>query len=198
LVDDAYHGLIYEPGLMSRSMFWDLAERADPARLAVVKVDGTTKELLFFPGRVGFLRFHGTPAMNDAITSKVKCVGRGSVGGPPGPSQALVLGALQDPALESQVAERVEMLARRYRRLKQELKRVEGSLVPYSFNSGCFALVEVPAGLDAHDARRSLIADHGVGTIAIPEINALRVAYCSLAEDMLPDLVDRLVAVLGR
>lgn len=198
LVDDAYQGLVYEAGLMPRSLFWDLAERADRDRLAVVKVDGTTKELLFFPGRVGFIRFHGTPAMSDAIASKVKCIGRGTVGGPPGPSQAMVLAALQDPTLEAQVADRVSLLGRRYRALKRELSRVSDRLVPYPFNSGCFALVRVPAGLDAHEARKTLIAEQDVGSITIPEINALRVAYCSLAEEMIPELVERLVAVVGR
>ena len=102
----------------------------------------------------------------------------------------------RDPGLDAQIADRVVLLGKRYRRLKRELKAVEGRLTPYPFNSGCFALVRVPGGLDAHDARRALIADHDVGSIAIPEINALRVAYCSLAEDMIPELVQRLVAVL--
>lgn len=197
LVDDAYQGLLYESGLLKRSMFWDLAEKADPERLAVIKVDGTTKELLFFPGRVGFIRFHGTSEMAAAITSKVKFVGRGSVGGPPGPSQALVLAALRNPKLEDQVAERVALLGRRYRALKDALADGAGRLDPYPFNSGCFALVGLPDDLDAHEVRKKLISDFSVGTIAIPEINALRVAYCSIAEETVPELVSRLVKAVG-
>ncbi|MCO4747756.1 MAG: aminotransferase class I/II-fold pyridoxal phosphate-dependent enzyme [Proteobacteria bacterium] len=193
LVDDAYQGLIYEPGLMARSMFWDLAERADPDHLAVVKVDGTTKELLFFPGRIGFMRFAANEAVDTAMTSKVKCVGRGTVGSPPGPSQALVLAALENPELESQVQSRIQLLAGRYKALKRELASQDtGGLSPYPFNSGCFALVGLPKGLDPHVIRHRLIDDFSMGTIAIPEINALRVAYCSIAEETVPELVNRL------
>jgi aspartate/methionine/tyrosine aminotransferase len=193
LVDDAYQGLIYEEGLMGRSMFWDLAERADPDHLAVIKIDGTTKELLFFPGRVGFMRFAANEAVDAALTSKVKCIGRGTVGSPPGPSQALVLAALENPELESQVRSRIGLLAGRYNALKRELENQDiGGLTPYPFNSGCFALVGLPRDLDPDAVRHRLINAYSMGTIAIPEINALRIAYCSIAEETVPELVSRL------
>src|SRR5690606_6701942 len=61
--DDAYQGWVYEEGLQPRSLFWELVERADPERLLPIKVDGATKELLFFSSRVGFVT---TPATGQA------------------------------------------------------------------------------------------------------------------------------------
>ena len=54
VVDDAYQGFVYEDTALKTSEFWPLAKRLDPEKHAVFKVDGATKELLFFPGRVGF------------------------------------------------------------------------------------------------------------------------------------------------
>ena len=193
LCDDAYHGLIYEPGLMRRSLFWELLEQCDPEKVAPIRVDGATKELLFFPGRVGFLTFGAPKAAEDALLSKVKYLGRGTVGSPPGPSQAMALAALQSPDLEAQLQERHALLAARYRQLKQSLDmRQQVPWTRYPFNAGCFALVGVPAQADVHAARHRLI-ERGVGTIAIPEAHALRIAHCSLDVE----LVDEVVATIA-
>ena len=193
LVDDAYAGLLYEDGLMERSLFWDLAERADPERLLVARVDGGTKELLFFPGRVGFLTFSATGDAEAALISKVKCLGRGTCGSPPGPSQAVMLDALQDPDLEHQIDARVALLGRRYRTLKDALVAAgTDRFAPLPFNSGCFALVELAEGIAPHAVRRRLIDEFSVGTIAVPDANALRIAFCATAEEDIPALVQRL------
>ena len=191
--DDAYAGLIYEDGLLTRSLFWDVLERSDPLRHVVIKVDGATKELVFFPGRVGFVTVGISGAAEAALESKLKCLGRATVGSPPGPSQALVFDALQDPRLEEQIAVRVADMGARYRALKAALAGLNTDLLtPYPFNSGLFALVKVHPSIDADQLRRRLIAEHSVGTIALPEHNAIRIAFCSVREDDLPELVRRI------
>jgi hypothetical protein len=45
--------------------------------------------------------------------------------------------------------------------------------------------------------RVRLIRDHSVGTIAIPSVNALRIAYCSVAADAIPELAARIGEALG-
>jgi DNA-binding transcriptional MocR family regulator len=70
-------------------------------------------------------------------------------------------------------------------------------LTPFPFNSGCFALLELPPGTDAEEARQRLIRHRSVGVIAVPSANALRVAFCSIEAEEIPDLVDRIVAELG-
>ena len=193
LCDDAYQGMIYDEGCMTRSPFWDLLEAHDPERLFPIKLDGATKELFFFPGRVGFMIHAGGNEVDDAIRSKVKYVGRGTVGGPPGPSQALVQKALQSGQLDASIAARLAILRGRYRVLRGELAALSTDrLTPLPFNSGCFVTVRVDPSIDVEELRLRLIRDHSVGVVVMPKINALRIAYCSIAESALPELVRRL------
>ena len=128
-----------------------------------------------------------------ALESKLKCLGRATVGSPPGPSQALVYDALQDPRLDEQIAARVADMAARYRALKAALNGLKTDLlVPYPFNSGLFALVKVHPSIDADQLRRRLISEQSVGTIALPEHNAIRIAFCSVREDELAEVVRRI------
>jgi aspartate/methionine/tyrosine aminotransferase len=191
VTDDAYQGWVYEDGLHPRSVFWDLAEQGDPERLLAVKVGGATKELVFFASRVGFLTFGGLEGEAEAaLNSKVKTVIRGTVGMASGPAMAMSLRALQDPALDAAFAERRDLLARRYRTLKKGLDGLDSPKIRVRpFNSAYFALLELTNGLQAETLRRRLLADHSVGTIAFPVENALRLAYCSIHEDRLPELV---------
>ena len=189
--DDAYQGMVWEPGLLTTSLYWEVARRADPQRLLPIKVDGVTKELLFFPARVGFL---STPLQGEvaaALTSKLKCIARGSVGSPPGPSQAMVLTALDDPALEAELAQRRRVLAARYRTLKKATTGLSGPVAALPYNAGCFAVLAVDPSIDLDGLRHALIDDHDVGVIALASANVLRIAYCSVAEADLAELVGR-------
>ena len=60
-------------------------------------------------------------------------------------------------------------------------------------NAGAFALVELAPELEvsAEQVRRHLLADESTGLIAIGE-RYLRIAFCSVAEDDLTELVARL------
>lgn len=196
LVDDAYAGMFYEEDVLPRSLFWDLAEGMDPERHVIAKADGVTKELLFFPGRVGFLTLAGDPdsPAAAAIESKLGCLARSGLGSPPGPSQAAVLHALQRPDLESQIQAAVGVLGARYQRLREAFDALdEPAIRPLPFNSGVFALVEID-GLDAGDLREHLIAHHDVGVISLAQPNALRIAFCSVAEEDIEGLVAGIVA----
>lgn len=197
VLDDAYQGWVYEDDLQPRSLFWELVERADPERLLPIKVDGATKELLFFSSRVGFLTTPATGDAEAAMLSKIKFVIRGTVGCASGPAMALVSRTLADPDLDTVFEARRQTLAGRYRALKAALADLStDALVPYPFNSAFFALLQVRPGLDAETLRRRLVDEQSVGTIAFPEQNALRIAYCSIDEGTLPELVARLARVV--
>jgi aspartate/methionine/tyrosine aminotransferase len=199
LCDDAYEGMVWEPGVAVRSVYWDIAERADPERTAVFKLDGVTKELFFFAGRVGFLGHNQSPAAAEALQSKMAGLCRGSVGSPPGPSQAMTLAALQSPTLEVELQAQLGLLGQRYVALRDALRALDTpALRPLPFNSGCFCLIGVDPGIDANALRQRLIREFDVGLIAVPEVNALRLAYCSAAAEDLPELVARLGAAAGR
>ncbi|MEQ1568279.1 MAG: aminotransferase class I/II-fold pyridoxal phosphate-dependent enzyme [Myxococcota bacterium] len=193
VTDDAYQGWVYEPGLHPRSLFWDLAAGADPDRLVVAKADGATKELVFFSSRVAFLTHTATGAAEPVMASKLKYLVRGSVGPASGPALALSERALRDPTLEHAIDERRELIGARYRTLRSAL----GALDPerfriLPFNSAFFVFMELD-GLDAEELRRSLLERWSVGTIAFPAENAIRLAYCSIHNDRLPELVDAIV-----
>jgi aspartate/methionine/tyrosine aminotransferase len=195
VTDDAYQGWIYEPGRMRRSLFWDLAERCDPERLVPIKVDGPTKEFVFFAARVGFLTPGVPSGAVDALESKVKTVLRATVGCPSGPSLALVSRALARPDLEDAFAARVSELGRRYRALRTGLERLGERVRVSEFNAAYFALLDL-RGRDAEAIRQHLLTTQSLGTVAYPRHGALRVAFCSIAEAAIPDLVARLDAGL--
>ncbi len=194
ICDDAYAGLVYASEVPAGSLFWGLAGH-HPA-LVPVKVDGATKEVSFFGGRVGFLTFALPPAGGAAaaLESKLKCLLRAQVGSPVAASQVALVHALRDGRLERQLVAIRSRLAARYRVLARALEAVDrGLLRPLPFNSGCFALVELDArlGLTSEQVRRELLASHGTGLIAIPP-RYLRIAFCSVRRAALPELVGRL------
>lgn len=194
ICDDAYAGLVFEPEIPSGSLFWELAG-AHP-NLIPVKVDGGTKEFSFFGGRVGFITFACEPdsEVARALESKVKMLVRSVIGSPVASSQVALLQALRNPEVEEEIQAIRELLAERYRALKQALAGVDPELLTVlPFNSGCFALVELPErlGLTAEQVRRHLLEHYDTGLIAM-EPRYLRIAHCSVDAAALPELVSRL------
>jgi aspartate/methionine/tyrosine aminotransferase len=194
--DDAYQGWVYADDRHPRSLFWDFAERLDPEKFTVWKVDGATKELLFFSSRVGFLTHAGTSeAAEEAILSKTKTIVRGTVGSPSGPAMALIRQGLASGELDAQFRARHAELTDRWQLLRDGLARLEGTILsPLPFNGAFFALLDVAEGHDPESIRQALLRE-GVGIVAFPR--AIRLAYCSLHRDDIPQLVDHLVRIAG-
>ena len=193
ICDDAYAGLVYED-VPRASLFWQLAGTHE--QLLAVKVDGVTKEMSFFGGRVGFITF-GVPAdsaVELALESKVKSMVRSTVGSPVAMSQMLVLEALQADDIEDQIEAVRLRLAGRYRALRDALRAVDPALVrPLPFNAGCFAVVTLPDAVDAEALRHHLLQERDTGLVSIPPRH-MRIAFCSVARAAIPTLVERLVA----
>ncbi len=200
ICDDAYEGLFFGPttgpaAMYGRSVYGALARAADPNRHLICKVDGATKELVFFGGRVGFLTFSATGAAGDALAEKAAALIRSTISNGPAPSQAAVLHALESPTLAAEQEAVLSVLARRYRALKAAL---DEHGVPYwPFNSGCFCLLPLPEGMHAEEVRKRLIVEQSVGVIQIPQVNALRVAFCGIEAEDIPDLVERIGRVIN-
>lgn len=197
ICDDAYSGLVFEPDIPRTSPFWDLAGRHP--NLIAVKVDGTTKELSYFGGRVGFLSFGiaaDSPAA-EVLENKVKCLVRAGVGSPVSTGQVLAVQALQAPDLEAQVAEVHDLLGRRFRALAAAFSALDRDLLrPLPMNSGCFGLAELGPrarehGVTAEAIRQHLLAHEDTGVVAIGD-DYVRVAFCSVDEEALAELVHRL------
>lgn len=185
VLDDAYQDMVWEPGHLPRSLFFELAN-ADPGRLLVVKLDGATKELFFFGARVGFLTFLASGEAGDALTDKARGMLRATVSAMPGPSQALVRAALQHPDIEAQRAATLAEVQRRYHALKSAMHEFDLPHLP--FNSAFFALVPVKGDADA--IRRRLIAEASVGVVSFQDFGALRLGYGSLRLEDVRRLVE--------
>ena len=192
VLDDAYAGLVFDSAVPRDSLFWELIGRHE--NLVPVKVDGVTKEFSFFGGRVGFVTFGVKPdsPVARALESKVKSLIRSTVGSPVSMSQMLALEALESASIEVEVEAVRVRLERRCQALHTALAAVDPSLIrPWPFNAGCFAVVEIPEGVDAEALRQHLIADHDTGIVAIPPRH-VRIAFCSVAHNAIPELVKRL------
>ena len=196
LCDDAYQGLQFEPGAHAPSVYGPLARAADPTRTLVCKVDGATKELVFFGGRVGFLTFSATGEAAEALGEKAAALIRSSISSGPAPSQAAVLAALQSGRIEAEQSAVLTILRDRYLALKEAFRA--NDLIPAPHNSGCFAYLPLPAGVDAEAFRQRLITEHSVGVIAIRPTNGIRIAFCSIEAADIPDLVARVAGALRR
>jgi len=197
--DDAYAGLVFEPAVPRGSLFWDLVG-AHPD-LVPVKVDGGTKELSFFGGRVGFLTFGFEPESDTAerLESKLRALVRATLGSAPATAQAVLVHALRQPGIAGEVEAVRALLEARYRALKPALAAADPALLRVlPFNAGCFALVEIPEelGLAADAVRRHLLAHQDTGVIAIGE-RYLRIAHCSVDAADLPELARRIERGIG-
>lgn len=197
VTDDAYKGMVFEPGVLRGSLAPRLAAALDCERALVASVDGCTKELMFFGGRVGFLTFHTNAEASVVLDEKARTLQRATINIPTGPAQELALAALQDGRLDGELATIFDILDRRYRVLKQELAGLTGRLQPFPFNSGFFALVGVDPAIDVSELRLRLIQEHSVGLIAIPSVNALRIAFCSIDSNDIPELIRRVRLAVG-
>ncbi len=188
--DDAYAGLVFEPEIPRASLFWDLVARQHEApNLLPIKIDGATKEFSFFGGRIGFLTFP-----EEGHEAMLVRYARAGVGPPSAPSQAVLLQALRDEDIGAKIEAIRALLEGRYRVLRDALAGVDQDLVrSFLFNSGCFALVEIPEalGLTSDQVRRHLIEAESVGLISL-EPRLLRIAHCSVAAEAIAELVMRL------
>ncbi len=196
ICDDAYAGLVFEAGIATASPFWDLVG-AHPNLLAL-KVDGATKEFSFFGGRLGFLTFpfaDGSEAARALETKAVELL-RATAGGPAAAAQVVLLRALRREGIEREIEDVRALLAGRYRALRGALAGVDPGLFrTLPFNSGCFALVELPErfAADLQRVRRHLLDRWDTGVISI-EPRFLRIAHCSVDATALPELLRRLEA----
>lgn len=181
VVDDAYFGLVYEPGIIRESLFSRLAD-LHPNLLAV-KLDGPTKEDYVWGFRIGFITFAccgATPAQLTALEYKAAGVVRGSISNAPSISQEILLKGYTHPDYANQKARKFEILKKRYQKINEILAshpEYTHSFLPLPFNSGYFMCVK-PMGVDAETVRRELLAHHQTGVIVLSGL--IRIAFSSV------------------
>jgi len=194
ILDDAYFGLYYEPGIYEQSLFARLCALHE--NVLAAKVDGSTKEDLTWGFRTGFVTLGAkglTDAHYEALTRKLMGALRSTISNSSILAQSLILRSLEDPQRMAQKAEAAKILRERYDRAKSILSRKKSSAIePLPFNSGYFMSFRVLRGT-AESLRKALLAGSGVGTIAIND-RCLRVAFSSVDAEKLQDLYEQIYA----
>ena len=205
LVDDAYEGYVYDPEAVQRSVFAELCDCH--RRVLPVKLDGASKEMLFYGGRVGMLSF-GLPTdlgvdreqLEAELDNKIGGIIRSTVSNCPRPVQSAILKALGD--LDQVLAERrrvVDVLAGRAQCLRDELAKLDcPQLKPLPFNSGFFCFCDVE-GVSANALADLLMTKYRTGVVPTESgaINGIRIAFCSVPEGDIPRLVANLAAAVA-
>lgn len=193
ILDDAYFGLVYEPGVSTESLFSRLAD-LHPNLLAV-KLDGPTKEDYVWGFRTGFMTFGikgAGAAQYKALEAKAAGAVRGSISSASSIAQHLLQKAYALPAYAEQKQTKFAILQRRYRRIKEILSshpEYAESFTPMPFNSGYFMCVK-PLGADPEALRKRLLSDKGTGVIVLSGL--LRLAFSAVPYAQLDALFENL------
>ena len=190
ITDDAYFGLFYEEGIYSQSLFARLCSLHE--NVLAAKVDGSTKEDLTWGFRTGFITLGGkglSSVQYDALTRKLMGAVRSTVSNSSILAQSLILRAMESPERDAQKQEAAKLLRERYMKVKGILAhRKSTAIEPFPFNSGYFMSFRLLRG-NAEVLRKALLAESGVGTIAIDE-RCLRVAFSSVDIEKLEEVYD--------
>jgi aspartate/methionine/tyrosine aminotransferase len=201
LSDDAYFGLVYEPGVCAESLFSRFAGLHE--NLLAVKLDGATKEDYVWGFRVGFVTYgvrNASDELLSALEAKTAGAVRGNISNASHLSQNLVFRGFSSPAYDAEKKAKFDLLSRRYRKVKETLAANAAKYGPYfkplPFNSGYFMCVELAAGLDAESVRQVLLKDYDTGVIALGSV--IRVAYSATPERLIPALFDNVAAACGK
>lgn len=189
--DDAYQGLVYDPQACADSLFWTLLEKHDPNVVFPIKIDGATKELSFFGGRIGFITLPPLGKAEEALRAKIKGLICASTISSSGPSQAILLRALESETLDDERAEQLSMLTRRFLALQRALLKVDNPMLePLKGGAGIFVLLRVDRRICVEQLRQHLLRQYSVGVIVQPASNTLRIAFSSVCERDMPRLID--------
>ncbi|NPC93437.1 aminotransferase class I/II-fold pyridoxal phosphate-dependent enzyme [Bacillus sp. WMMC1349] len=189
IVDDAYFGLFYEDS-MKESIFSKIVH-IHPNVFAV-KLDGATKEEFVWGLRVGFLTFPNLDRdVNEALEKKVLGIIRSTISSGAHPSQTIVLNALKHTSFQKEKTEKFNILLNRAKKVKDVLTKetkYHDQWDDYPFNSGYFMCLKLHH-IHAEELRNHLLAQYGIGTIAINDTD-LRIAFSCIEESEIKTLFD--------
>jgi aspartate/methionine/tyrosine aminotransferase len=190
ILDDAYFGLVYEPGVYKESMFSLVSGLHDD--ILAVKLDGITKEEYAWGFRVGFITYgirEGTGRLYQALEEKTAGAVRGSISNAPHLSQSLAYHAFRSAGYDEDKASKFRIMKERYDEVKKVVSdRKYTTFRPLPFNSGYFMCLELDA--DAEKVRKTLLAKYDTGTISVGKL--LRIAFSSVPKSKIRELFDNI------
>ncbi|NVM35655.1 MAG: aminotransferase class I/II-fold pyridoxal phosphate-dependent enzyme [Candidatus Lokiarchaeota archaeon] len=214
LVDDAYEPYVYKDDVLDRSIFYDLHQLDE--NVIPIKLDGITKELLIYGGRIGFITIGLKPSwivdyvelqnLKEEINNKLEGFIRATISNCNSFYQELILKLFQENGGEQIIKSREvvnNLLKKRYDCINAELKKINNPNISIDPNSGGFFVF---VNLDSDIIKATEFADHllkeyKVGIIPIEKldenVNGIRIAYCSIDKKEIPELVKRINLALN-
>ncbi len=214
LVDDAYEPYVYKDDVLDRSIFYDLHQLDE--NVIPIKLDGITKELLMYGGRVGFITLGLKPSwiaddaelqnLKDEIHNKLEGFIRATISNCNSFYQELIHKLFEENGFEKIIKSREgvsKLLKLRYETINSELKKINNPNISIDPNSGGFFVF---VNLNSDKIKATEFADHllkeyKVGIIPIEKLdenlNGIRIAYCSIDKNKIPELVKRINLALN-
>ena len=213
LIDDAYEPYVFSNNSMKHSIFYDLQQLDED--IIPVKLDGITKELLLYGGRIGFITIglkqnwiqneEDLEILKQELDNKLKGIIRSTISNSNRFYQNLVANLLGNNKFEDIIRDRekiVNLLKVRFEKINIELAQIKDSKFSVDPNAGGFFLfINLdPNEIKATDFADYLLKEYKVGVIPIENleenINGIRIAYCSVDIEKIPELVRRISSAL--
>lgn len=207
LIDDAYEPYVYNEEVIEHSIFYELMELEED--VIPVKLDGISKELLAYGGRVGFITIglkstwieneEQLTQLKAELDNKLEGMNRSSISNTNHFYQAVALKMFEENGFEEivQAREKVrKLLESRYVLINKELNTITDNSISIDPNSGGFFLfINIdPKKVDATQFADHLLKKYKVGVIPIQKpdlnINGIRIAYCSIDISKIPKMIE--------
>ncbi|MFX1529584.1 MAG: aminotransferase class I/II-fold pyridoxal phosphate-dependent enzyme [Promethearchaeota archaeon] len=214
IIDDAYEPYVYSNEASNRSIFYKLHQLDE--NVIPIKLDGITKELLIYGGRIGFITIGLKPSwvkneeelelLKTEIHNKSEGFNRATISNCNHFYQSLTQKLFKEKGIEKILSSRMkvnDLLKKRYEKINSELRKINNSDISIDPNSGGFFLFLNlnPKKINANEFGHQLLRKYKVGIIPIekPEenINGIRIAYCSIDINDIPELVRRINLALN-
>jgi aspartate/methionine/tyrosine aminotransferase len=195
---------------MQHSLFYELMEL--DGDVIPIKLDGISKELLAYGGRVGFVTIGLKPSwvenneeleqLKEELNNKLEGMNRSSISNTNRFYQTVTQKMFEENGFETIVQKRKKnrkLLKDRYELINKKLKEAESDQFTVDPNSGGFFLF---INLDPDKVKATEFADHllkqyKVGVIPIEKpdinINGIRIAYCSIDINEISEMIERII-----
>ena len=204
IFDDAYEGYVYDESCENTSIFYQLEPKTN---LLPVKLDGISKEMLWYGARIGMITIACPDAwfsivpkaqVESELENKFRGVIRNTISNSNRVAQSAALKALQN--MEPIIADRQKvfnLLSDRYHILKEKTAALDPALLiadPFQGGFFCFVNVNPQTGLKAPDICDHLLKQYKVGTVPLltDKINGIRLAFCGVEKEDIAEMVDSL------
>ncbi|MEJ2294616.1 MAG: aminotransferase class I/II-fold pyridoxal phosphate-dependent enzyme [Candidatus Lokiarchaeota archaeon] len=206
LIDDAYEPYIFSNQVSQRSIFYDLQQLEED--IIPVKLDGITKELLIYGGRVGFATIglkekwvqsdQELETLKNEIDNKLSAINRSTISNSNHFYQTIAINLIDENNIDQILKKRekiVHLLQKRYELINTLLKDMNDPKVTVDPNAGGFFvfLNLDPSVILANDFADHLLKQYKIGVIPIQNlkenINGIRIAYSSINIGDIPEFI---------